>query len=163
MKNRIGNNRPLARLAALGACLSLLVLLASPSPATEAHRCYYDATTSTLHYAERVDGVWRGELVDERACDGADGESPALAIDGLGEPNIAYYDAITGGLKYASRVGGAWTFALVDYCTGVKRIRLSIGVTGIPRIDYVVGDSDARRAIGGAGWSVARVDGTGVI
>ena len=78
------------------------------------HLVYYDAPAQTMKYATRnTKGQWSNtQLIDNSLPQ--QGVYLSMALDNLGQPNVAYFDGQNGDLEFATYNGTVWNTQSVD-------------------------------------------------
>jgi len=81
------------------------------SPGFAVDLAYYNSTTETLMFAQRLNnGLWDAPITVD-STEGA-GEYLSLATDSNGNPSIAFYDKKSESLKFASSTNGGRSFKI---------------------------------------------------
>jgi len=127
---------------------------------------YYDANLDKLKYAQLNGSVWNTTFADPNS---GRGRYNSLALDILGNPQIAYYDGTAKRLRIARRgVTGVWTSQIVDSTAADPGRFNSIAVeqpTGLARISYIAGTTQKLRfaAYNGTTWAIEDVADVGEV
>lgn len=139
------------------------------------HIAYYNWSSTTLHYATKVAGIWEAQLLDDTDLLG---ESPSIAVDSSDGIHIAYSprgllfhipedppppEPANKGLRYAFNNGTGWKKETVPTGVWTTDTSLVLDSSDLPHISY----SDCMYAKiyyahwTGSSWKTMLVDGEG--
>jgi len=118
--------------------------------------------TDDLKYAVLNGSTWSTAFIDRFA---ERGKYNSLALDAMGNPQIAYFDNV-GTLRLAKQVAGIWTTQGIDSTGDSGRFNsIRIDALGRPHISYIAAAPVVLRYayFDGALWHYEDVDGVGAV